>query len=110
MGTGTRNVLIISATVMFCMVSATAITIEQITHDSGATIGIVTLLISFYGVALASIANLIKGEAIKKNTEEAVLNTHRILNGEMEQKIEKVVSDVLAKWLTDEASRPGKSP
>lgn len=113
MNENARNVLIICVTVMFCFVVGTAVAIVRLTTDNNAALGLVTILFTNLGIVIAALAALIKSNSAQNTAQDVndtvtsiESHTNRILNGEMERKVEEAVANVLTNWLTKEETRP----
>jgi hypothetical protein len=92
---GSRNVLIICGTVMFCFVMATAVAIERITNDNATALSLIVILLGSLAPTIAALALVVKGESMKQTAEDTNAKVDRVLNGEMAAKIKKAYKEAL---------------
>jgi hypothetical protein len=102
---GSRNVLIVCVTVMFCFVMATAVAIVRVSHDNATALSLIVILLGTLAPTIAALAVVIKGESIKQTAVETNEKVDRVLNGEMAAKIKAAYHEAL-----DERQRYGGKP
>ena len=91
---GSRNVLVICGTVMFCFVMATAVAIVHIANDQATALSLIVILLGSLAPTLAAL--VVKGESIKQTAEDTNEKMDRVLNGEMAAKIKTAYKEALA--------------
>ena len=106
---GSRNVLFVCVTVMFCFVTGAAFGIERISSDGGSAIGLITILFTNLGLTVAALAALIKADKVRSTVSDIKGDTSDLLNGVMQKKIAIAVRTEL-KALLDEHLLPQSDP
>lgn len=96
MTSGSRNVLVVCATVMFCFVMATAVAVLRVSHDNATALSLVVILLGSLAPTIAALAVVIKGESIKQTGEDTNQKMERVLNGEMADKIKSAYQEALS--------------
>lgn len=113
MTNGSRNVLVVCGTVMFCFIAGLSVAVLRFASDGPTALGVITVLFTQLGVTIAALTLVVKGEATKVVAADTNQKVDRILNGEMQEKVEQAVQTKLIQWLQDEHARPkqtGKTP
>jgi hypothetical protein len=90
-----KNVIIICATVAFVFILAFGLAVQDISKNTTTTISLLTLLFTQLGLLIAAIGTLIKTDKTKNLVEENSNQIDKIMNGEMENKILKVLNRVV---------------
>lgn len=93
---GSRNVLVVCSTVMFCFVMAAAVAVVHSASDGGTALTLVVILLGTLAPTIAALAVVVKGESIKQTAEDTNQKVDRVLNGEMAAKIKTAYKEALA--------------
>jgi hypothetical protein len=102
MSTDSRNTFLVCATVMFCTVIAGALGVLHYVKDPQSSIALISILFGLLAPSITGIAAVIGINNAKQAAKDAAdvgasvkEDTHAILNGAMEAKIQKVVAKAL---------------
>ena len=97
MTTGSRNVLLVCGTVMFCFIIAASVAIVRIAQDPATALTLVTILFASLATTIAAFASVIKGEATNKVANQNADQLDKVLNGELTATIRKVLGEELVR-------------
>lgn len=92
---GSRNVMIICGTVMFCFVMATAVAIVHWANDPTTALTLIVILLGSLAPTIGALALVVKGESIRQTAEDTNNKVDRVLNGEMASKIKRAYKEAL---------------